>query len=766
MAKKLSSLAVGSKVRETGSIYNGLPLDGIILGHDHDGKGITSFMSEKIITLKCFDAAEPGNSDSDRRSYGNNRYKVSNILQWLNSDGEAGNWYMAQHGADAPPTNGNVWSNYNEYDQEAGFLTFLSKGMKDALKIVSKTTVKHSVDSGGTETVSAKIHLLSTTEVGLANEGGTAEGKIYEYFSASNNSERRIAYPTKPCVNKSEYTDSNLTTSNGWYYWLRTPFESFSSRARTVNTDGSRLNKNANASERGVRPAWFLSSDILVSDSPNSEGYYEIQWNAAPVISTPSTSLGDKNKAFNVEFTVEDADGDACTATAAMDGTTIQTWDLVTLGETNTITVTSARLSALAVGVHTIKITAKDSAGNMTIKNISFNRVVMAPVIYTPSTSLGNQNKHFTVKFTVTDDDSDNASAVVKIDGTDTIGTFHQVTLGVEQTVEVTSEKLSSLSLGTHTVNIYAQDAEGNEADPVSISFNRIVTAPVIEVEDADVGERNKSFSVKFKVTDDDSDSASAVVKIDNSVTIAEFNPVVLDHWAEVTVTNSQLVALSVGAHTIDITAEDPDGNQDTAQIAFMRAASTVIISGEDDDMGAIWAKPMITYQVHDMADQAITQIVEKINDETVRIIENPPVNTDIDFDLTSWANIPDEASYICKITAENEIGMTAERTHTFRKLYDRLVVESEIQQTDAAAFHVAVNALFDGGTPVLEACNNAYDDAPAWEDMTEEFLKGSAHTFTNTEKTATHWGVKVRITLLKGDTERVYLNGYGFSFS
>lgn len=766
MAKKLSSLAVGSKVRDIGSIYNGLPLDGIILGHDHDGKGITSFVSEKIITLKCFDAKEPGNSDEYRRKYGNNRYKVSNILQWLNSDGAAGNWYVAQHEADAPPTDGNVWVNYNEYDQEAGFLSFLSQGMKDALKTVSKTTVKCSIDGDGSEAISAKIHLLSATEVGLKNENEIEEGKIYDYFSQSNNDERRTAYPTEPCVNKSEHTETLLATSKKYYYWLRTPIYGTTEHTRHVEIRGSRSGNQANRGYYGVRPAWFLSSDILVSDSPNSEGYYEIQWNAAPVISTPSTSLGDKNKAFNVEFTVEDADGDVCTASAAIGGTTIQTWNPVTLGATNTVSVTSARLSALAVGEHTIKITATDSEEHTATKDVSFNRVVMAPVISTPSTSLGNQNKHFTVKFTVTDDDSDNASAVVKIDGKDTIGTFNPVTLGVEQTVEVTSEKLSSLSLGTHTVNIYAQDAEGNEADSVSISFNRIVTAPVIEVEDADVGERNKSFSVKFKVTDDDSDSASAVVKIDNSVTIAEFNPVVLDHWTEVTVTNSQLVALSVGAHTIDITAGDPDGNQDTAQIAFMRAASTVIISGEDDDMGAIWAKQMITYQVHDTADQAITQIVEKINDETVRTIENPPVNTDIDFDLTSWANLPDEASYICKITAENEIGMTAERTHTFRKLYDRLVVESEIQQTDAAAFHVAVNALFDGGTPVLEACNNAYDDAPAWEDMTEEFLKGSAHAFTNTEKTATYWGVKVRITLLKGDTERVYLNGYGFSFS
>ena len=766
MSKTLSQLPVGAKVRDTSSLYNGLPLDGIILEHGHDGSGITSFLSEKIITLKCFDAIEASNSDSNRKSYGNNRYKLSNLFQWLNKDAAAGAWYVAQHGADAPPTNGNVWNNYNEYDQEKGFLSYLSANMKAALQTVSKVTVKHSVDGGGTETVSGKIHLLSNTEVGLANEGGTAEGSIYSYFSQNSGNAGRVAYPTQPAVNNSEYTNSNLATNKGWYWWLRTPTASYSYAARLVDADGSLNGHYASYGRFGVRPAWFLSSSILVSDSPNAQGYYEIQWNAAPTISTPSASLGDKNKAFDVSFTVADADGDVCTATAKIDGTTVQTWNPVTLNVAQTFSVTAAKLSSLSLGAHTITLIAEDSAGNSTTQTITFNRVVMAPVITTPSTNIGNQNKHFTITFVVTDDDSNSASAVVKIDGTDTIATINNVTLGATNSVEITSAKLATLSLGAHTINISATDPEGNAADPVTINFNRIVTAPVIEVESADVGEKNQSFTVRFKVTDDDSDSATAVVKIDNNVTIATFNPVILDHWTEVTVSNQQLVALSVGAHTIDIIAEDPDHNQDTASIAFRRAASTVIISGTDDDLGSIWVKPTITYSVTDSASQTLTQIVESINDTPVRTINDPVAGQTYTFDLTSWANLPDEASYICKIHAENAVGMIAERTYSFRKLYDRLIIESEVQQTDAAAFNVCVNALFDGGAIEVEACNNGYDASPTWENMTQEFLQGSAHAFENDAKTAQYWGVKVRITILKGQQERVYLNSYGFSFN
>ena len=123
MAKALSTLAVGALVKDTGTLYNGKPIIWKIADRNHAGYPANSvtLITERIISLKCFDAIESGNSDSNRRSYGNNRWIYSNIRRWLNSQA-AGKWYAAQHSADAPPSNANVWSNYNEYDGEAGFL--------------------------------------------------------------------------------------------------------------------------------------------------------------------------------------------------------------------------------------------------------------------------------------------------------------------------------------------------------------------------------------------------------------------------------------------------------------------------------------------------------------------------------------------------------------------------------------------------------------------------------------------------------------------
>ena len=120
MAKLLSALPVGSVVKSTNTKYNGKVIRWIV-GTQDTANGRTGLVTEKMITLKCFDAKEPSNTNGDRRSYGNNRYSQSNIDQWLNSQDAA--WYSARHSYDAPPNNANVWSNYNEYDTEAGFLS-------------------------------------------------------------------------------------------------------------------------------------------------------------------------------------------------------------------------------------------------------------------------------------------------------------------------------------------------------------------------------------------------------------------------------------------------------------------------------------------------------------------------------------------------------------------------------------------------------------------------------------------------------------------
>ncbi|MDU7339051.1 MAG: DUF6273 domain-containing protein [Clostridium sp.] len=281
MPQALSNLSVGAKVVDTTSLCYGAPIVFKVVAKNHTGYPVNSvtLISDKILCIKAFDAMEASNSDSNRRLYGNNRYLYANLRCWLNS--EAAAWYAAQHGADAPPSAANVSSGYNPYETESGFMTGLSAAFKATILPTTRTVVKNTVtDGGGTETVTDKFFLASVTEVGLANEG-VAEGTLLAGFS---NDASRVAYPTAEAVANSNYTNSSFNTGAGWYYWLSTPYAADSCYVRYVHSTGTLTFSYAYIGYRGVRPLCNLNSEILVSDSPNTNGNYEFVWNTAPNI--------------------------------------------------------------------------------------------------------------------------------------------------------------------------------------------------------------------------------------------------------------------------------------------------------------------------------------------------------------------------------------------------------------------------------------------------------------------------------------------------
>ena len=133
----------------------------------------------EILDLRCFDAKEPSNSNSDRQSYGNNRYSVSNLDQWLNKDAAGGAWYSAAHSADQSPNSSSVVYANTQYASRPGFLNGFTDDEKPAILSTTIRVVKPSVDGGSYEDVVRKVFLPSTTEVGLSNENSIAEGAAW-----------------------------------------------------------------------------------------------------------------------------------------------------------------------------------------------------------------------------------------------------------------------------------------------------------------------------------------------------------------------------------------------------------------------------------------------------------------------------------------------------------------------------------------------------------------------------------------------------------
>ena len=474
MAKKLRTLPVGAKVKDVQSTYRGKPIIWTVADKNHPGypgESVT-LITEKIIALKAVDAREPTNSDSDRRNYGNNRYRYANIVKWLNSEGI---WYNAQHGQDAAP---NSWEvSYNPYTNEQGFLTGFSQNFKNAIKETNLTVVKSSTDGGGSESVSAKVFLASTTEVGLENENGIAEGSKLALFSDDNS---RKAYPTAEAVSNSDYTSSTLTTSQPWYWWLRTPCASNSCSVRYVGTSGALGYYNsAYTGYYGVRPLCNLQSEILVSDNPESDGAYRIEWNQPPTtpngINVPAVVRS--NKTAKITWgTSTDPEGGSVgyqLERKVDSGSWQNIYRGINRNYTDTITkgwVTVA-YRVKAYDNHNAESSYQTGPTRMVVNNAD-------PVIAADQTQLGAKTGPFNVGYSITDEDSGQTLTAKEYIDTEQKRS-HTVVSGQNYSLQVVKEEWQRLLNGAHTLKIEATDSEGGAAEKV---FNFTKNETEIEV--------------------------------------------------------------------------------------------------------------------------------------------------------------------------------------------------------------------------------------------------------------------------------------------
>ena len=295
MSQALSNLAVGSKVKFGKYQVNteeAQPIIWTIVAKNHvstpayPSNSVTLHAAE-ILDLRCFDAEEPSNSNSNRQKYGNNRYSVSNLDQWLNKDAAGGAWYSAAHSADhSPDTTAGTGGYGTQYAARPGFLNGFTDDEKAAILSTTIRVVKPSIDGGSYEDVVRKVFLPSTTEVGLSNENSIAEGAAWGYYTSNT---ARIGYVTQQCFSNTPSSSKPSSKTTAWYWRLRTPRYSGANSTRGVNSAGSLYNYNAYNGSNGVRPALNLSSSQLVSDTTDSDGCYTVVFAGTITPPAPAT---------------------------------------------------------------------------------------------------------------------------------------------------------------------------------------------------------------------------------------------------------------------------------------------------------------------------------------------------------------------------------------------------------------------------------------------------------------------------------------------
>lgn len=276
---ELSNLPIGTLVRDANSTFLGEPVVWKIADKNHEGypSDSVTLITDKIIGMRGFDAKEPNNNDTSRKSYGNNRYSISNIRQWLNSDAEAGQWYSAQHSYDTPPNSTYVWqyggtTPINPYEDKTGFLNAFSDKFRNSMLNTTITVALSTIDGGGSENLVDKIFLASNTEVGLANENGISEGRLLPIFGDNTS---RISDSTESAVNDSNYVIP-ANSSEKWVWQLRTPCVADSYKVRVVDNAGNVSFVEAMTGHVGIRPLCNLPSSIKVTQ--DEDGIYKLNF--------------------------------------------------------------------------------------------------------------------------------------------------------------------------------------------------------------------------------------------------------------------------------------------------------------------------------------------------------------------------------------------------------------------------------------------------------------------------------------------------------
>lgn len=476
MSQTLGSLPIGAKVKDTNTKFLGEPIVWLKADKDHTDypANSTTLITEKIITLRAVDAKEPNNTDSNRKNYGNNKYSVSNIDQWLNSDAAAGQWYTAKHEADQAPTTVSTHVSANTYTEDAGFLNGFSSYFKSQLlETTLKVALNTVTDGGDYESITRKIFLASRAETFGAAENSVMEGSLLSIFSENTNA-CRIAYVTQACVDDSDYS-SDPAAGAAWHWWLRTPNSSNSYSVRRVVSIGTLDYYDARGGNIGVRPLCNLSSDILVSDTVDEDGCYVIQLppEAPDTINVKTPIYCDPN--YNTGG-IEGGKAEVSWS-AGLNCKTYKLERSINGGEFYEIYVGDnlAYEDVITDNINTVQYRVAGLSGTTSTSYTTSSVVVVQdnypPFISGDNTAFGDVATRIKYNYTVYD--GDDVNVTVKEYVNTTLIKTYTATGSANNVFEIDLETWNGLSTGDNYIKIEVEDDDGSTATQTK-HFNKI----------------------------------------------------------------------------------------------------------------------------------------------------------------------------------------------------------------------------------------------------------------------------------------------------
>ena len=294
--------------------------------------------------------------------------------------------------------------------------------------------------------------------------------------------------------------------------------------------------------------------------------------------------------------------------------------------------------------------------------------------------------------------------------------------------------------------------------------------APKITPASKSYGELNQPINIDYTINDSDGDKFNIIVKIDGtqkesyqSQSNGTFSLVLSKYWA----------GLSIGSHTVTITATDTKNAATTATYTFTKtngpAAAPTIISpanGERRDsdfyvefnIGADSEGDTQTLKVQMSGNSGFsnsnefTSLEKNVGGQWVSVASasNEDVGTKFRIKVTGASG----EVYLRVVSTDSGSLSEARSSAAHIRIGTILDVQTRPQETaDRAQKMVVLLDLVadDKVTKEIWVANNANDASPAWETYTPD--SAGNHTFQNNAKTAEKWAVAARVKITANDS-------------
>ncbi|MFQ8766474.1 MAG: hypothetical protein ACLR8U_08100 [Oscillospiraceae bacterium] len=408
-----------------------------------------------------------------------------------------------------------------------------------------------------------------------------------------------------------------------------------------------------------------------------------------------------------------------------------------------------------------------NSSGNRDV-DVGFRPVLEVlntdPLISDSDRNLGDKNQDFTIEYTVNDSDSgDVLTATESIDGRTTKS--FAPTRNFKNTITV---NVRELSLGPHTVKVVVTDGQGGTATR-TWTFNRVNSAPTISGTDTNLGDKNIGFTYNYTVNDADGDAVT-VVEMLNDETLRTINNAPKGEQLSVSITSEKLYALGLNTvNNLVITATDGQGGTTYRRLTFKRTNSAPAISGQDEDLGQQTGSFAEKYTVTDVEGDNVV-VTEFVDNKQIRSYQATLGQEEtIELSRENWLVLAN-GDHQLRVEAVDGNFATSVRVWNFSKKETVIAFQfAQPEETDARATKILITPTWhiEGSVAKVEACNNAFDASPAWEDITAQVAINRVYNFLNQSKTAEKWGVNVRFTIEKneGYEGEVSISGFGGAY-